>query len=155
MRTRKALSLPGLGLTVTVAALTAAGPTARAGDGDKGPEALVGGYTIVSGERDGRPEPEERVKGTTAQFSVDRVVVVDKDKKEVYGAAYTLDTSRTPWRITMTSKLGQQEGEVARGLIEKKGDTLRLIYALPGGGEPTDFHTKDKQLMFVMKTMSK
>jgi uncharacterized protein (TIGR03067 family) len=152
MHRRTASILLGLGLTV--AALHAPGRPARADDG-KGADSLVGGYTIVAGERDGRPEPKERVEGTTVRFSPDRVVVVDKDKQEVYGASYTLDTGRTPWRITMTSKLGQQEGEVARGLIEKKGDTVRLIYALPGGAEPTDFHTKDKQLLFVMKNMNK
>ena len=40
-------------------------------------------------------------------------------------------------------------------MIEKKGDEIRLIYALPGGEEPTEFGTKEKQLMFVMKNTSK
>jgi len=116
---------------------------------------LVGGYTIISGERFGLKEPEERIKGSTVRFSDDRVVVTDKDKKEVYGAAYELEPGEGATRIKMTSKLGSQEGEVARGLIEKKGDEIRLIYALPGGQEPTEFKTKEKQLMFVMKNVNK
>jgi uncharacterized protein (TIGR03067 family) len=118
---------------------------------------LAGGYTIVSGEKFGLKEPEERIKGSTVRFSDDRVVVADKDKKEVYGATYELEPGQGQGatRIKMTSKLGSQEGEVARGLIEKKGDEVRLIYALPGGAEPTEFRTGEKQLMFVMKNAGK
>jgi hypothetical protein len=42
-------------------------------------------------------------------------------------------------------------GEIARGLIEQEGETVRLIYALPTGEIPTEFKTKEKQLMFVLK----
>jgi hypothetical protein len=44
--------------------------------------------------------------------------------------------------------------EVAQGLIEKNGDMVKLIYAVPGGTAPDDFTTEDKQLMFVMKKSS-
>jgi uncharacterized protein (TIGR03067 family) len=118
---------------------------------------LVGGYTIVAGEKFGVKEPEERILGSTVQFSEDRIVVSDKDKHEVYGATYELEPGEGegPRRITMTSKLASDEGEVAKGLIEKHGDEIRLIYALPGGQEPTEFKTKEKQLLFVMKSRDK
>jgi len=139
------LGLLALGLT-TARLATAA---------DKDGEELAGGYTIESGEKFGVPEPEERIKGSTVRITEDRVVVTDKDKKEVYGMSYVLDTATKPWKITMTAKLGPSEGTVAKGLIEKKGDTVRLIYALPGGEMPTDFKTGEKQLMFVMKNVKK
>ena len=44
------------------------------------PEDLVGRYVIVSGEKEGLKEPEERIKGTIVTFAKDSVVVVDKDK---------------------------------------------------------------------------
>jgi uncharacterized protein (TIGR03067 family) len=119
------------------------------------PADLVGGYALVSGEKFGDPEPEERIKETTVRFTEDRIVVTDKDKEEVYGSTYTLDTATNPCRITMISKLATSEGQIAKGLIEKKGDTIRLIYALPGGEEPADFKTKERQLMFVMKSLRK
>lgn len=115
------------------------------------PADLVGGYTIVGGEKFGLKEPEERVKGSTVRFTEDRVVVTDKDKKEVYGATYILEPSARGARIVMTSKLGSEEGQVARGLIQKDGETIRLIYALPGAPEPTEFKTKDRQLMFELR----
>jgi hypothetical protein len=55
---------------------------AAAGKSDKActPEDLVGRYVIVSGEKEGNKEPEERIKGTIVTFSRDSVVVADKDK---------------------------------------------------------------------------
>lgn len=118
------------------------------------PESLVGRYTITSGEKEGSKEPEERIKGTTVTFTKDSIIVADKDKKEVYSATYTLDTTTTPAQITMTSKVKDDAGEIARGLIQQDKDdknVVRLIYALPTGEIPTEFKTKEKQLMFVMK----
>jgi hypothetical protein len=43
-------------------------------------EDLVGRYVIVSGEKFGMKEPEERIKGTVVTFTEDKVVVADKDK---------------------------------------------------------------------------
>jgi len=115
------------------------------------PEALVGRYLIVSGEKDGSKEPEERIKGTIVTFTKDSVVVADKEKRELYSATYKLDTTKNPSDITMTSRVESSAGEIARGLIQMEGDKLRLIYALPTGEIPTGFKTKEKQLMFVMK----
>ena len=131
-------------------------PLVRADDKDKEKVAdLIGGYTIVSGEKDGIPEPRERIEGVTVRIAEDGIVVVDKDKKELYADAYKIDVSSKPWKITLTSKLAPREGQVARGLIAKDGDTVKLIYALPGRPEPTDFKTKEKQLMFVLKNLRK
>jgi len=135
-------------LCVPVPAEEKAGATIEAAD-------LEGGYTVISGEKFGEPEPESRIKGTTVRFTKDRVVVTTKDKEEVYGSAYTLETHTCPARIRMVSKLAPGENQVSMGLIEKDGDTIRLIYALPGGEPPTEFKTRAKQLMFVMKNEHK
>src|SRR5262245_44561247 len=115
------------------------------------PEDLVGRYVIVAGERDGAKEPEARIKGTVVTFTKDSVVVADKDKKGLYSASYKLDPTKNPCDIVMTSRVESSAGEIARGLIQKEGDALRLIYALPTGEIPTGFKTGPKQLMFVMK----
>lgn len=118
------------------------------------PEDLVGRYFIVSGEKYGMEEPEDRVKGTVVTFSKDDVLVADKDKRELYSATYKLDSTKNPATIVMTSRVRGSSGEEARGLIEKDGDTVRLIYALPTGEIPRGFKTREKQLMFVMKKES-
>jgi len=137
-----------IGLTV-MSLVIAVVPTSRADD--LKPADLVGGYEIVSGEKFGVPEPEERIKGSTVRFTEDRVVVMDKEEKEVYGASYELKPGEHAAKIVMTSKLSDMPDQVALGLVEKKGDEVRLIYAIPGGEAPREFKTKDKQLMFVLK----
>jgi uncharacterized protein (TIGR03067 family) len=111
----------------------------------------AGTYVVVAGEKDGKKEPDERIKGTLVRFTDDTVVVTDKDKKETFSATYKISGTKSPFAITMTSKDAPVKGETAKGLIKKEGDQLRLIYALPGGETPTEFKTRDKQLMFVMK----
>jgi len=119
------------------------------------PADLVGLYDIVSGEKYGVEDPKEHWEGSTVRFTEDRVVVVDKEQKEVYGATYKLEAGEKDQSgatvIKMVSKLAQNEGDVSYGLVEKKDDRVRLIYALPGAMRPSDFKTKDKQLMFVLK----
>ena len=54
----------------------------------------------------------------------------------------------------MTSRVEGTAGEIARGLIQQDKDddnVVRLVYALPTGELPSEFKTKEKQLMFVMK----
>jgi uncharacterized protein (TIGR03067 family) len=128
--------------------------TTKKADKQTTPKSLAGRYTITSGEKEGTKEPEERIKGTTVTFTEETVIVADKDKKEIYSASYTLDTTLTPPQITMTSRVDGSAGEIARGLIQQDKDdnnVVRLVYALPTGEVPTEFKTKEKQLMFVMK----
>ncbi len=137
---------------------------ARSDDGQKPtisgePSDLIGGYTIISGEKFGYKEPNERIEGTTVRIADDAIIVLDKDKKEVYAQTYKIDTSTKPWKITLKSKItpknqGTEDAE-AKGLIKKEGDIVTIIYALPGGATPTEFKTKEKQLMFVMKNEHK
>jgi uncharacterized protein (TIGR03067 family) len=144
----------GLGLVAVLNAMAMgqdAGSIAAKADTIRSPEALVGRYIIVSGERFGLKEPQGRIKGTVVVFTKDAVVVTDKEKKEIYSATYTLKTTTNPCDITMTSRAKSSEGEIARGLIQKEGDKVRLVYALPTGEIPTEFKTKEKQLMFVME----
>ncbi|MBX9622273.1 MAG: TIGR03067 domain-containing protein [Gemmataceae bacterium] len=151
---RKLLSIAAL---FGGAALLSPGLTAddtKATGAGKGEMMLEGGYTIVSGESDGKPIPAARIKGTTTRFTKDRIVTTDKDKKEVYVATYTLDDSKKPCVITMKSVVPKGDVE-AKGLIKKEGDTVMLIYALPGGKMPDDFKTEDKQNMFVLKNLNK
>jgi uncharacterized protein (TIGR03067 family) len=134
---------------------------------------LKGGYTIVKGERDGEPIPAERIKGAIIRFTDDETRGTDKDKKDLYIAKYKLDTSKTPWKIYMTTvekkdrETGRTEKKAGKdyspeeasttGLIKKDGDTIQIIYALPGGKEPTSFKTKkgDKTQMFWLKNQNK
>jgi uncharacterized protein (TIGR03067 family) len=145
------ITLGFIALTIALSMVQDTGSVPSKADKSCTPADLVGHYVIVAGERDGAKEPEERIKGTTVTFTKDSVVVADKDKKELYSAGYKLNATTNPCDITMTSRVESSAGAIARGLIQKEGDTLRLIYALPTGEIPSGFKTKEKQLMFVMK----
>lgn len=156
-----------LGCGLAVADDTKAKDTGKA---DKGK--LVGTYTIVSGERGGKALPKDEFDGSVVKITDAAIVGTDKDKKEFYASTYTLDTSKTPWAITMTlsavgdakdkgekkeaekGKEGDKGGkgaQTASGLIKMDGDTVTLIYALPGAKTPTDFKTAENQQLFVLK----
>jgi uncharacterized protein (TIGR03067 family) len=147
------LTLGFLTYLTSLAIAQQAEPATSAADKTCTPESLVGRYVIIGGEKEGMKEPEERIKGTTVTFTKETVVVADKDKKEIYSASYKLNATTNPSDITMTSRVESSAGEIARGLIQKEGGTLRLIYSLPTGEIPEAFKTKEKQLMFVMKKM--
>ena len=145
-------------VTLTAASLLLAAVYVGAADekkekGKDGAASLVGEYVIVSGEREGRKEPPERIKGTLVRSTDQAIAVFDMSKRQTYAATYRLDTGKKPWAITMTGATGRNKGVVARGLIDKQGNTVRLIYALPGGELPTGFSTKTKQLMFALKSL--
>ena len=117
---------------------------------------FTGGYTLISGECDGRPLPPEHLHDTVVRFTADTVVVTDRDERQSYAATYRLDEARQPSGITMTATHAPNSGDVAEGLVEKRGDTIRLIYALPGGDMPTEFKTEtDKQIMVTVKNMKR
>lgn len=124
------------------------------GDDKKAP--LEGGYTIVSGEKAGKAIPEGEIKGSIVKFTGDKILGTDKDKKEFFASTFTLDTSKTPWVITMTSQNPKDKKDVTTtGLIKKDGDTITVIYALPGAEAPKEFKTKEGQQLFVLKNMNK
>lgn len=113
---------------------------------------LEGTYTIVKGEADGQDLPEDKFKQSLVKFTSNKVIGVDKEKNEIFAAVYKLDQSSKPCKIMLTTTIPETKREVqSTGLVKKEGDMIVLIYALPGGKEPTEFKTSEKQNMFWMK----
>jgi len=148
-------------LVLTLGLMVAVMLAAQAQSGEKKgsdkaltPKALAGAYKIVSGEHFGKAIAEKELETDQTSFTEDAVTVFDKNTKKVYAATYKLDSGKSPARIHMTS-IEPKKGETADGLIKMEGDTVTLIYALPGGEVPTEFKTKGKQQMFTMKRVGK
>jgi uncharacterized protein (TIGR03067 family) len=90
-------------------------------------------------------------KGATLRFSHDKIVGSSKDGVEFLNASYTLDTNTTPCGIVLVPSSGTIKDKQLPGLIERKDNTIRLIFAHPGGKRPTDFQTKDNQVMYTLR----
>ena len=115
------------------------------------PAKLVGTYRITVGQEfGGKKKPSDKITDTFVKFTKDRITVIDSDDKEVYIQTYKLDADAKPCKL-MLKAVKPKVAEEVEGLIKMDGDTVTLIYALPGAEAPTEFKTKDKQLMFTMK----
>jgi uncharacterized protein (TIGR03067 family) len=120
------------------------------------PGMLVGLYKIVSGERDGQPIEAARLTDVTMRIATNAITTYDKEKKQVYAATYKLDRSRTPMPITLRATLtpDKSEGVEAPGLLAIDGQTVKLVYALPGGEAPEQMKAGPKQQLFVLQRIN-
>jgi uncharacterized protein (TIGR03067 family) len=116
---------------------------------------LAGTYTILSGERDGNAIPPAEIEGATVVVTPTKIMGTDKDKKEFFSATYTLDATKTPAAIAMTSSMPDKGGKMKEisttGLVKWDMDKVTIVYALPDGDTPTEFKAGKGQHLFVMR----
>ncbi len=123
---------------LTVGLLACLGLTARAAD-DK--IDLTGKYTVVSGKKNGA-DIDEKAKKATYTATTDTFTIAGGDQKFVI--SYKLKPGATPVEIDMAIAMGPEgmKGTLAVGIIEVKGDTLKLAYSLDKEKRPKDFDGK-------------
>src|SRR5204863_9816291 len=97
---------------------------------------IEGGYTIASAERDGQPVPAGALKDAIVRITGGRIGGTDRDRTEFLYATYTLNMNKNPWELEL-KVMGPKDG-TARGLGRRDGNTLTLIYALPGADAPKE-----------------
>ena len=85
------------------------------------------------------------------RFTGNKLVGANKDGSEFLVAEYTLDAAKTPCAIVIKPTAGTDKGKELNGLIERKDDQIRVIYATPGGEKPTEFKSKEGQVMYTLK----
>jgi len=148
---------------VTLCVVLLSWSTSSGGDKDKGKEPafdaakLVGQWKYVSGEKGGAKVDEKSLKQAVT-ITKETWTLKGKDDKGAdvtFVMKYELDTKKNPAGIkfTMTeSPFGA--GAKAQGIIELKGDDLRVCYNADDGKDaPKEFKTKDgdKMHLFVLK----
>ena len=103
---------------------------------------LEGKYTLVSGKKNGSAVDEDAKKAEFT-FAADKITIKGKDANFVMG--YKIDPTKTPMQIDMAIAEGPEgtKGAKALGIIEVKGDTLKLAYYLDKDKRPKDFEGKD------------
>jgi uncharacterized protein (TIGR03067 family) len=112
---------------------------------------MVGTWTYVSGEKNGTKVDPETLKGGTVKITKETITLESPQGKFVI--KYTLDTKNSPVSLAMEmteSPFGA--GAMAKGIIDVKGDELKLCYSTEGDA-PKKFETKEgsNSHLFVLK----
>lgn len=147
MKTIAAFAL-GLGLVVCMGLATA-----QEKKGQKKPEALKleGKYTLVGGKMDGTPIGDEAKKG---EYSITGDKITIKGMGITFVMGYKLDAKTTPVSIDMEILEGPEgtKGSKAQGIVEMKGDTLKLAYSIDKDKRPKDFDGKTGHVFELKRT---
>ena len=130
--------------------------SARAEDAKKfDAKKLEGKWTYVSGKKAGEDSAKEALMGTV-EITKDKLIIPGPEGKPM-NISYKLDDKETPVKIDMEILDGMFKGGKAEGLIELKGDELKLSYAMIMGDtkRPAKLEsTKDNgAFYFVLKRM--
>src|SRR5262245_18037213 len=120
-------------------------------DDKKDTSKLIGTWTVTAEEKDGKQETAQGIQGKQVKFTRDVVTYSDKDRKTEMSATYEIDTSKTPWTISMTCTEGEHKGKTIKGIVELQDDTLKVCFAQPGAEAPVSFKSKDQQCCHTLK----
>jgi uncharacterized protein (TIGR03067 family) len=99
-------------------------------------ERLQGTWQLVSGERHGKPLPDEVVKQVTLVFAGDKLTT--RKKSGASEARFTLHPDTKPAGIDL-----DMDGSVGLGIYLLEGDRLKLAHVEVGEPRPTGFTGKE------------
>jgi uncharacterized protein (TIGR03067 family) len=102
---------------------------------------LNGKYTVVSGKKNGA-NIDEKAKKATYTITAESFTIAGGNQKFVI--SYKLKPGTKPVEIDMSIAEGPEgtKGILAVGIIEQKGDTVKLAYSLDKEKRPKDFEGK-------------
>jgi uncharacterized protein (TIGR03067 family) len=106
----------------------------KSAKGDK--EKFQGTWTIVSGEHDGQPIPEEAIKSIKLVYAGDKFTLQHGDQKTE--GSFKLAPDKKPKAIDM-----DMDGGVVKGIYQIDGDTLKLAHGKAGDPRPKEFPKKE------------
>jgi len=143
----------GIGFAAAVFALAAGCGKKDGTGGDGGGTGLEGTWLLVGIESEGVKFDDVIAKGKeedrTMKITGDKMTMT-KDGKEDPGT-YTVDKSKTPAHIDMTTKKGEKDQKIV-GIYKIEGDTLTICGVESDKAEdrPKDFKSeKDSKVMIM------
>lgn len=111
---------------------------------------LTGKYTVVGGKKNGA-DIDEKAKKATYTATADTFTIAGGDVKFVI--SYKLKPGATPVEIDMSIAEGPDgtKGATAVGILEVKGETLKLAYSLDKEKRPKNFDAKEGYFVELKK----
>ena len=112
---------------------------------------MVGTWNYVSGEKNGEKLDKDHFKDSKVTITKETITLDGPQGKFVI--KYTLETKKSPVGLSMTmteSPFGA--GATAQGIVEVKGDELKICYAAEGEA-PKKFEAKEgsNHHLFILK----
>jgi uncharacterized protein (TIGR03067 family) len=146
----------GMGVLLATIGLAAAAAADDAAD-KKDKEKLQGTWTAVSGEKEGKEDPE--AKEHTLVFEGDKFSVKKGDQVVVRGT-FKIDASKSPKTMDIEISEGPEKvkGKTAQAIYALDGDELTWCVAEPGSGErPQKLATQEgvKHMLVKLKREKK
>jgi uncharacterized protein (TIGR03067 family) len=118
---------------------------APAGAGEKAkldPAKLVGTWTFVSGEKDGKKISADDLKKGSVVITKEKITLKSPDGD--FFIRYAIDASKSPAQISMEITEGPQgKGARAVGIIGFNDKQLQICYPAMGAKTPETFQTKE------------
>ncbi|WP_236623535.1 TIGR03067 domain-containing protein [Rhodopirellula baltica] len=101
---------------------------------------LAGVWEVEEGVNQGEEIPEKELEGTIMKIEKNMIVTYDREQREVYRALFTLDETKKPVHIDMTTEMKGMPPMKSFGIIKmEEGDEFEICYALPGADRPKEF----------------
>jgi len=112
---------------------------------------LVGTWNVTACEKDGKALTSEDCKDKQVKITSDTITCYDKNGKVEMACKYTVDSTKNPWRVTMTCTEGEYKGKKCAAIMQLDGDTLRCCHSKPDKDAPTEFKTKADQCCVTLR----
>jgi uncharacterized protein (TIGR03067 family) len=117
-----------------VVLLTAVRAEEKAADGDQ--QKLQGTWEMVSGQRGGKPIPDDVLKKTTIVIAGNKMTL--KRGEQATEMTFKLDPTKKPKAIDV-----DMEGKEGKGIYMLDGDTLKIAHGELGDPRPKDFSSPE------------
>ncbi len=120
----------------------------KAGKTDQ--DKIQGTWTFVSGERGGKPLPDDDVKDRKISFAGNKMKMKNKDQERE--VTFKLNPDKKPKEIDVDF-----DGQMGMGIYQLDGDTLKVAHGELGDPRPTEFASKadSKVTLVVLKREKK
>jgi uncharacterized protein (TIGR03067 family) len=112
---------------------------------------LVGTWNVTSAEKDGKTQTATDVKGRQVKITRDTITCYDRDNKVEMACNFTIDTSKTPWRVEMKCTQGEHKDKKLQGIVQLDRDTLKLAFSKPDKDAPTNFTARQDQCSYTLE----